>query len=580
MNKTVNINLGGFFYHIDEDAYQKLNRYFEAIKSSLSHESRDEVMSDIESRISELFSEKIEQSNQVLSLKDIDDVIAVMGQPEDYKIEGEDPKNNQYSYSQTRSKKLYRDKETSVVAGVCSGLGHYFGVDAVWIRVALILLVFAGFGTGIIAYIVLWAVTPEAVTTSEKLEMTGEPITISNIERKVREEFDSVSEKFKNADYSKIGNNFKSGAQKAGNGLGDVIVAIAKAFAKLIGAIMVLIGSITIISLLISMFTLGSTSFVQVPWMDYYNSFNYTNTSLWFISLLFFLAIGIPFFFLMLLGLKILVNNMRSIGNIAKYTLLAVWLLAISGLIILGVQTSNEFAFENKVVNKTRLSNSASDTLVLKFRHSEYYAKDVDRRIDFKPVQDSVGNDFIYSTNVRLEILPTDQDKPFIQIERMAKGKTFSDARENAKGIRYNFKNNSSNPNEIVFDNYFLVDSKNKFRDQEVKIYLYLPKGYHVKPDSSLENYDVTDSDYFTFYPESNDYVYKVEDHKIRCLNCPKNLLDDDDNNDDDEEWNKDDTSVIINEEGIKIKKDSTISNTKEIKELKINENGIIIKTK
>ena len=107
-----------------------------------------------------------------------------MGQPEDYKIEDDGNSTSAQYVHAGRTKKLYRDKETGIVAGVCSGLGHYFGVDPVWIRIALVLLVFAGFGTGLLAYIILWAVTPEAVTTSERLEMKGEPINISNIEKK------------------------------------------------------------------------------------------------------------------------------------------------------------------------------------------------------------------------------------------------------------------------------------------------------------------------------------------------------------------------------------------------------------
>nr|WP_305069603.1 PspC domain-containing protein [Flavobacterium covae] len=159
MNKTVNMNLGGFFFHIDEDAYQKLNRYFNAIRNSLSIEGRDEIMNDIESRIAELFSEKLGSNKQVLSLNDIDDVITIMGQPEDYKIEEEPLISPNYTHTE-KTKKLYRDKETAVIAGVCSGLGHYFGIDPVWIRIALTLLVFAGFGIGLLAYIILWLVTP------------------------------------------------------------------------------------------------------------------------------------------------------------------------------------------------------------------------------------------------------------------------------------------------------------------------------------------------------------------------------------------------------------------------------------
>lgn len=571
MNKTVNMNLGGFFFHIDEDAYQKLNRYFDAIRGSLSIEGRDEIMNDIESRVSELFSEKLTNSKQVLGLKDVDDVIAIMGQPEDYKIEddGTSAKAN-YAHS-GKTKKLYRDKDSCVIAGVCSGLGHYFGIDPVWIRIVLVLLVFAGFGTGLLAYLILWLVTPEAVTTSEKLEMKGEPITISNIEKKVKEEFESVSEKFKSTDYTQMGENVRTGAQKVGNTLGDVIVSIMKVFAKFIGAMMVFIGSITIICLLISLITLGSTSNLSMPWLDYFNTFNYTNTSMWLIAFMFFLAIGIPFFFLILLGLKILVTNLKSIGNIAKYTLLALWILSVGVLIVLGVRQASEVAFENKVVTKEIINIKPTDTLEIKFKNNDYFSKSNYHNEDFEFVQDSLGRDVIYSNDINFEVLPTDERQPYIQIEKEANGKSFSEAKQRAAKIEYKFKVEG---NKIILDNYFLTEVKNKFRGQEVMIYLYLPKGTYFKPDESVEDFDSSDNDFFNLHYSSDNYTYKVEDKKIKCINCPQ----------DEDEWDDvdDDRShtVIINENGVKIKNDTVISNSKEFKELKISEDGIIIKTK
>ena len=89
MNKTISINLGGFFFHIDEDAYQKLSRYFDAVKRPLSPDGRDEIMKDIESRIAELFQERLKNDKQVVGLSEIEEVISIMGQPEDYKIDDE-----------------------------------------------------------------------------------------------------------------------------------------------------------------------------------------------------------------------------------------------------------------------------------------------------------------------------------------------------------------------------------------------------------------------------------------------------------------------------------------------------------
>ncbi len=569
MNKTVNMNLGGFFFHIDEDAYQKLNRYFDAIKRSLSNEGRDEIMNDIESRISELFSEKLTSEKQVLGLKDIDDVIAVMGQPEDYKIEDDNTGQMNYTSTSTRSKKLYRDKESGIIGGVASGLGHYFGIDPVWIRIILVLLVFAGFGTGILAYIILWAVTPEAVTTSEKLEMKGEPINISNIEKKVKEEFENVSDKFKNADYGKMGNQVGNAAGKIGSSLGDVIVSIMKVFAKVIGVFMILIASSTIIGLLISLFTLGSTSYMNVPWLDYFNTFNYTNTSMWFISLLFFLAVGIPFFFLLLLGLKILVNNLKSIGSIAKYTLLAVWIIAVGILITIGIRQASEVAFDNKSVEKATINIEPTDTLYIKFRHNDYFTKNIHNRDEFKLVQDSTGQDLIYSNEVEFEVLPTEEKLPYIQIEKNANGRSFSEAKQRAEKINYGFKIEG---NKLILDNYFLTDVKSKFRGQEVTIYLYVPKGTILKPDESVGQYDRSDSDFFDLNHDFKNYSYKVGNDKVNCLNCPPEENDDD-------EWDNE-SNIIINEDGVKIENDTVISNSKEIKELKISEDGIIIKTK
>ena len=125
MNKTVNINLGGMFFHIDEDAYQKLSRYFEAIKRSLTNSNgQDEIIKDIEMRIAELFAEKYSNGKQVISLRELDEVITVMGQPEDYRIDNDDaeaPKSN-YTYHTKGNKKLYRDKDGGMIGGVLAGL--------------------------------------------------------------------------------------------------------------------------------------------------------------------------------------------------------------------------------------------------------------------------------------------------------------------------------------------------------------------------------------------------------------------------------------------------------------------------
>ncbi len=573
MNKTVNINLGGMFFHIDEDAYLKLTRYFDAIKRSLNNSSgQDEIIKDIEMRVSELLSEKQKSEKHVVGLKDVDEVITVMGQPEDYRIEDEENPNQSYNnYGARKHKKLYRDKEKGLIGGVATGLSHYFGIDAVWIKIIFLIFVFAGFGTGILAYFVLWIVTPEAVTTTEKLEMTGEPVTISNIEKKVREEIDSLSDKFKNADYDKMGNQVKSGAERISSSFGDFVMTVFKIFAKFLGVVLIISGISTLIMLLIGVFTLGTNIFIDFPWQNFVEAGNFTEYPLWSFGLLMFFAVGIPFFFLTLLGFKLLSPNLKSIGNITKYTLLAVWIISIAILTSIGIKQATEISYDNKVVEKKLFGIKSTDTLYIKFKYSDYYAKSLNHYREFEFVQDSANNELIYSNDVRLHILHTDETVPFIQIEKSARGNSFTNAKKRAEKINYKFQISG---NHLILDNYFLTDVKNKFRGQEVDIYLYVPEGQVFKPESSVRDYFNYEDDFFNLNYDG-DYNYKVEGSKVRCLNCPP---EDNDNN----EYNLEETNTTdndtINEVSVKINGKEVLNGKKTKGKLTTDKNGVIIK--
>ena len=275
MNKTVNINLANLLFHIDENAYLKLQRYLEAIKRSFAGTTgSDEIIADIEARIAELFREKMENERQVITSKEVDAVIAIMGQPEDYHVDedifSDTPSGSASTGSSAAAgkvKKLYRDIDRKYIGGVCAGLEHYLGFDALWIRLIFILLaVFTGFG--FIAYILLWILVPEAATTSQKLDMTGEPVNISNIERKVKEGFEDVAEKVRSVDYDKVGQKVKSSGKTFFDALGDVILFLFKVVGKFIGILLVIIGAATLIGLFIALFTVGVIDAVHIPGVD------------------------------------------------------------------------------------------------------------------------------------------------------------------------------------------------------------------------------------------------------------------------------------------------------------------------
>jgi len=401
------------------------------------------------------------------------------------------------------------------------------------------------------------------------LEMTGEPVNISNIEKKVREEFDNLSDKFKNGNYDHVGKQVKTGFERAAGRVGDALLVVFKAFAKVLGAMIVVFSAVTLASMIVGLFTLGSTSLIDLPWHNYVDAVNYTDIPLWIIALLFFFACGIPLFFLFILGMKLLVNNLRSIGSVAKYTLLALWLIAVASLIAIGVKQATEMSFEGKVVQKETLAILPSDTLHIKFAYNDFYAKNVEREHNYLFSQDENGTELIYSNMVEFQILPTDATQPYMQIEREASGKTFQEAKRRAEKIRYSYKIEG---NRITLDNYLLTDIASKYRDQEVKIFLYLPKGVLLKPDSSIQDYDDSDDGFFNLHYSGN-YLYQVGETTINCMDCPP-----DEANFDEEYNGSDDATITIDKDGIKIQETSSDSTKQSFTGLKINEQGIIIK--
>lgn len=554
MNKTISINLGGFFFHIDEDAYQKLTRYFDAVKRSLSPEGRDEIIKDIESRIAELFQERIKSEKQVIGLTELDEIIAIMGQPEDYKIDEEDSYSSHSSYSSTskgKSKRLYRDKENAILGGVAAGFGHYFNIDPLWIRLGIVLIVVAGVGSPILIYLLLWIIVPEAITTSQKLEMTGEPITISNIEKKVKEGIHEISDKINNIDHQKIANSARSGASQIGSTLSDLFLSFFKIISKVVGIFIIFFSAMALLSVLIgSLFMIFSSSLpnsyvlnnLQTP-LDF-------DVPMWIQGILLLFSVGIPLFFILVLGLKLLVSNMKSIGTNFKYSLLAIWIVAIIGVIYLGVQQATAVGFEGKTVKKEQLFVQPNDTIFVRMQYNNYYAKSIHQRANNKYTHDENNKEIIYSTKVRLYFLKTEENQPFIQVERHATGKSYKEATSRSEKIRYNF---DIQGNRVNLDNYFTTAFGNKFRNQEVKIYIYLPNGIHVKADKSIQDYDRSDNDFFNLHYSSDDYIYKVEDYKVICTNCPKEENDDDQDDDDHEGDTTEKMSIHFNDKGVKI---------------------------
>jgi phage shock protein PspC (stress-responsive transcriptional regulator) len=190
MKITVSINIGGIAFHIDEDAYSELKLYLRSLERHFAkEESSSEIMADIESRIAELLKARISDYKQVVNLEDIREVINILGTPEDI---SEDSNGGTFEkVSKPKYNRMYRDPDNRIIAGVCSGMAAYWNTDPWVVRVVFILLALPG-GLGILIYVVLWIVLPEARTTAQKIEMKGDPVNIHNIKDSVKQEFENV----------------------------------------------------------------------------------------------------------------------------------------------------------------------------------------------------------------------------------------------------------------------------------------------------------------------------------------------------------------------------------------------------
>jgi len=528
MNKTVNINLAGTFFHIDEDAFGKLSRYLDAIRRSFSDlNGQDEIIKDVEARISELFSEKINDISQVITIKQLDEVIAVMGQPEDYMVDEEifedaSPNQKSQSRSQSSHKQLFRDEDNKFIAGVSSGLGHYFSIDAIWIRLFWIASILLGFGTPILVYILLWILIPEALTTSEKLKMNREPVNISNIKKKIKEELENASNKIKEVDYDMYKENTQKGATIFFSTIGKIFAGIFNVFGKFFGLILIILSLSIIIGLIVGLFSTGTFGIVAGGFeiFDYLSIVLIDSFPFWLLVLLVFLIVVIPAFSLFILGLKLIITNLKSIGTTAKIILFVLWICSIIGLSVLGVKQATEQGYDGDYITENRISIKANDTLKLKMLSNNRYEYDASRSGSFYLKSDEDGNKIIYSNDIRLIVRSTNDSVATVFLEHKAEGSSFDNAKERAEAIDYKY---TFNNNTLTLNSYFTTDIVNKYREQEIEIVLYLPLGTILFADKNTYSYHSNSSRYNDILRNGDEEKYLlIQKSKTICLDCPK----------------------------------------------------------
>jgi phage shock protein PspC (stress-responsive transcriptional regulator) len=492
MKKTFTINISGNIFHIEEDAYERLQGYLLKLKNHFGNEAEGrEIVSDIESRIGELFQEKSKGENKVITQEWVDDVIAIMGTPEDFiQQEGEE---EPVIMAVKGKKRLYRDPDSRVIAGVCSGLGAYFKVDPVVIRVLFVLLLLTT-GVGFLAYLVLWIAVPKAQSTAQRLEMRGEEVNISNIERTVRVDVPETKDGLPNQEASPAAIK-KEKTSRENDVFSDIARGIIKICAIALGIFLILIGFFGLLAFL-STLIVGQSFLSDWPlvWSpDFQISsmlghFVTPGTLAWGMICISLLA-GIPLLAMLFIGTK-LVFKYKSNNSAIGLGMVGVWLLALIGLLVVATKEVGNYKNQTSLSNSETLYPQPGKALQLSLLKDQFENNnEVDLDINhFKEVQ--IDGKFILLGEPRLDIEKSSSNDCVIIVKKHSKGSTTSECNENIRKIIYRYQVTDSS---LTFDPWFMVGEKQNWRDQKVNITLKIPEGTSIFLNDNMDRiiYDI-----------------------------------------------------------------------------------------
>ncbi|GAF02834.1 PspC domain-containing protein [Saccharicrinis fermentans] len=485
MKKTLYINLNGFAFHIDEDAYDKLNQYLRKIEGSFpDKDEAKEIVSDIEARIAELFSGKKKSSEQVITLKEVEEVIDTMGEPQEIADEDQaepqsDGSNASMPGSPLYKKRLYRDPESRVLGGVCGGLGAYFDMDPLVFRVIFI-LAFVLYGASLPVYVVLWIVMPKALTITQKLEMKG-PAGYESWEQHLKNEYKEVAEKFKQ---SRAYKDFSGSFSKRTDVVGDALRTLLRIVVSVVGVVLMFIAIAFLVSLIVT-FTLGFTI------MDFSGVGNYfTSLPALFVgaedmvigSVGLVLVTCIPLIVLFYLGFK-LVFRFRSKYKIVAVSSLVLWIAGLILLFYAFARVAREYRVTEDVYQNEKLELPQSSVVYLKANVNTYMPTYHDHLFDFNRLDIYCADNKLYvQGRPRIDLVRGDSFA--IEIKRSAKGKSISQAKINCQDIEFFWMLRDST---IHIDPLFTLRANSKLRDQGLNVVILVPESVQVEVADELE---------------------------------------------------------------------------------------------
>ncbi|MGV3510338.1 MAG: PspC domain-containing protein [Sphingobacteriaceae bacterium] len=485
MNKTIIININGIVFHIEEDAYEVLKAYMSEVKRHFAYsKDSEEIVTDIENRLAEMFNERLaDQNKQVIVLADVEEIILQMGKVSDFETEDADSSESGGFRS---GRVLYRDNDDKIIGGVCSGLGHYFDIETKWMRLIAVILFFTSIG--LVAYLILWAVLPTALSRKDKIAMRGEPVNLQTFKKSFDEESETTSSTDRT--YSDARNINSS------DPILEIINFVGKALKiviKLIGGFIIAVGGLALFGLIIALlFGLGfinSTEFQQFP----LNVINYQYRAPIFLSA--FLLLIIPLLALILFATRVLLNR-KIVSRYGAFAMLILWLTGVVMGVYYGSKIAAEFREEARFEQSSDLKPYPALTLKLNPKLFFKQEDSLKYNIDSGEIQGRViyGKDNIEREMQRFDLFieKSEDGKLTLVKELSGRGRNFENALEAAQRISYEVQQKDS---IIQFDKYLSLKGNGLYRAQTLDLHLKIPVNTRLiidgHLDANLRNYNL-----------------------------------------------------------------------------------------
>lgn len=475
MEKTIKINLAGTIFQISEDGYGLLKDYLQSLTNRLkNYPDGNEMIDDIEARIAEIFQSGSSWKTGVISKEEVEGVISTMGSAEDI-TDGLESGESYEKFRSTEGSRLYRDRDHSILGGVCAGLGNYLRLEVVWIRIAFVLLTLF-YLSGLLIYGVLWIVLP-GTTSLRNSGRTDSHRRTDSHKRAVRHE--------------------SRESEKSGNVLNDLFIALGKIIIVFLRIILVLIGITFILTgfgLLVSYIMIA---FLHVPALggpfnnvEFFNltelfSFVVTPGLVPLLMILMSMTVILPLAGIIYWGIR-MVFQFRAKDLILNVIMFSLWIVASTILAV--ILFSEGVSFANSGRSYEQMAIPTTDTLIISVNKT-LREVDYDRSVSI-PFEKGLT---LYLNNMDKTIYGTpevsfrtlDENAPYVQVVKFSKGKSRLEATKKADNLEYGY---SMKGNRLSLDQYFTIHPGNRWSGANLGIKIYIPEGMIIYIEENIEN--------------------------------------------------------------------------------------------